>query len=136
MAEQAARNVRQLRPLRVLLASRDRRFMRVTSFLLERRGYDVVQAASSNAVEAAVRVRPDVVVLEAEVSRASSARALAALSGLLPPPGVVTVVAREKGLELPGTIALPKWGAIDVLAHEIDSASLRRHAENGHTAQL
>jgi CheY-like chemotaxis protein len=126
MAEQAARNVRQLRPLRVLLASRDRRFMRVTSFLLERRGYDVVQAASSNAVEAAVRVRPDVVVLEAELSRASSARTVAALSGLLPPPGVVTVVSEEKGVELPGTIALPKWGEFDALAHEIDAASLRR----------
>ena len=35
----------RLRPLRVLLAGRDRRFLRVTSFLLSQRGYDVVETS-------------------------------------------------------------------------------------------
>jgi CheY-like chemotaxis protein len=126
MALEAARNVRRLRPLRVLLASRDRRFMRVTSFLLERRGYDVVQVGGSNLVEAAVRTRADVVVLEAQASRAWSARAVATLAALPVPPGVVTIIEDGSGIELPGTTALAKWSAIDVLAREIDSASLRR----------
>ena len=37
-------NVRRLQPLRILLCGRDRRFMRVTSFLLSRRGYEIAQA--------------------------------------------------------------------------------------------
>ena len=47
-------------PRRVLLAMRDRRFMRVTEFLLERRGYAVVQEGGSNVVDAAHRARADV----------------------------------------------------------------------------
>ena len=35
------RNVRPLRPLRVLVAARDARFNRVAGFLLARRGFDV-----------------------------------------------------------------------------------------------
>lgn len=124
MPQEAARNVRRLRPLRVLLVSRDRRFMRVTSFLLERRGYDVLQASSTDIIEATVRSRADVVVLDPEPSRATSARAVAALAALPTPPGVVMI---ENGGEgTPGASAVPKWARIDDLALEIDSASLHR----------
>jgi CheY-like chemotaxis protein len=125
MPQEAARNVRRLRPLRVLLVSRDRRFMRVTSFLLERRGYDVLQASSADIVEAAVRSRADVVVLEPEPSRATSARAVAALAALPTPPGIVRIDngAGEGAL---GASAVSKWAHIDDLAREIDSASLHR----------
>jgi len=125
MPQEAARNVRRLRPLRVLLVSRDRRFMRVTSFLLERRGYDVLQASSTDIVEAAVRSRADVVVFEPGPSRAMSARALAALAALPIPPGVVMIENRA-GEEAPGASAMPKWARIDDLAREIDCASLDR----------
>lgn len=125
MPQEAARNVRRLRPLRVLLVSRDRRFIRVTSFLLERRGYDVLQVSSPDVVEAAVRSRADVVVLEPEPSRAMSARAIAALAALPTPPGIVMI---ENGghEEAPGTSAVTKWARIDDLAREIDTASLHR----------
>jgi CheY-like chemotaxis protein len=125
MAQEAARNVRRLRPLRVVLASHDRRFMRVTSFLLDRRGYDVVLAGTTNLVEAAARVRADVVVLEVGASRASSGRALAALAALPSPPAIVTVVEHGAGNDLPGVLTLAKWTPIDELAREIEAASLR-----------
>jgi hypothetical protein len=125
MAHEAARNVRRLRPLRVVLASRDRKFMRVTSFLLDRRGYDIVQADTANLVEAAIRARADVVVLEVGASRASSGRELAALAALPSPPAVVTVVEHGIGNDLPGVTALAKWTHIDELAREIEIASLR-----------
>jgi hypothetical protein len=125
MAQEAARNVRRLRPLRVVVASRDRKFMRVTSFLLDRRGYDIVQADTTNLVEAAIRARADVVVLEVGASRASSGRELAALAALPSPPAVVTVVEDGIGNDLPGVTALAKWTHIDELAREIEIASMR-----------
>ena len=118
--------VRRLRPLRILLALRDRKFMRVTCFLLEQRGYEVVQDQSARVVEAAARVQPDVVVFEAEASRGSSARILAGLAALPGAPGVVTIVEQELQGSLLGVAAVAKWTPVDELAREIDAASLRR----------
>jgi hypothetical protein len=118
--------VRRLRPLRILLALRDRKFMRVTCFLLERRGYDVVQDGSARVVEAAARVQPDVVVFEAEPSRGSSARILAGLAALPGAPGVITIVEQELHGSLLGVATVAKWTPVDELAREIDAASLRR----------
>jgi CheY-like chemotaxis protein len=118
--------VRRLRPLRILLALRDRKFMRVTCFLLERRGYDVVQDGSARVVEAAARVQPDVVVFEAETSRGSSARILAGLAALPRAPGVIAIVEQELHGSLLGVPAVAKWTPVDELAREIDAASLCR----------
>jgi len=122
--------VRRLRPLRVLLALRDRKFMRVTCFLLERRGYDVVQDGSARVVEAAARVQPDVVVFEADASRASAARILAGLAALPRAPGVITIVAHEPHDSLLGVAAVAKWTPVDELAQEIEAASLYRGRKN------
>ena len=118
--------VRRLRPVRILLALRDRKFMRVTCFLLDRRGYDVVQDGSARVVEAAARVQPDVVVFEADASRGSSARILAGLAALPSAPGVITIVEQELHGSLLGVAAVAKWTPVDELAREIDAASLRR----------
>jgi CheY-like chemotaxis protein len=122
-------NVRRLRPLRVLLAMRDRRFMRVTCFLLERRGYDVAQEGGAAVVQAASRFRADVVVFEADLSRGSSARMVAGLAALPAPPGVVTITADAEALGFAGATAIEKWTSVDDLAREIDAASLRRGAQ-------
>jgi AmiR/NasT family two-component response regulator len=114
-----------LRPLRILLALRDRKFTRVTCFLLEQRGYDVVQDRSARVVEAAARVQPDVVVFEADVSRGSSARILAGLAALPRAPGVIAIVEQELHGSLLGVPAVAKWTPVDELAREIDAASLR-----------
>jgi hypothetical protein len=118
-------NVQRLRPLRVLVAMRDRRYMRVTSFLLERRGYEVVQDGSSRIAEAAAHSRADVVVFESDASRGLSARALAALAALPAPPALIAI-AEGVDERLPGVAAVPKWTPVDDLAREIDAASLRR----------
>jgi CheY-like chemotaxis protein len=124
-ANLSAPNVRRLRPLRVLLAMRDRRFMRVTAFLLERRGYAVVQEGGSNVVDAANRSRVDVVVIEGEASRGESARLLAALTALPTAPVLISIVDAESE-QVAGVPALAKWTPVDDLAREIDSASLRQ----------
>jgi CheY-like chemotaxis protein len=125
-ANLSAPNVRRLRPPRVLLAMRDRRFMRVTAFLLERRGYAVVQEGGSNVVDAAHRSRVDVVVMEGEASRAASARLLAALTALPTAPRLISIVDDEADDRVAGVPALGKWTPVDDLARAIDSASLRQ----------
>ena len=67
-------NVHRLQPLRVLLAGRDRRFLRVTAFLLSRRGYEVTEVPLNESVLAADRFHADVVLLDAGMSRAEAAR--------------------------------------------------------------
>ena len=125
-ANWSAQNVRRIRPLRVLLAMRDRSFMRVTAFLLERRGYEVVQEGGSNVVDAALRLRADVVVIEGEPSRGESARTLAALTALPTAPGLISIVDGKAAEQLGGIPAIAKWTPVDELAREIDAASLRR----------
>jgi len=125
-ANWSAQNVRRIRPLRVLLAMRDRSFMRVTAFLLERRGYEVVQEGGSNIAEAALRLRADVVVIEGEPSRGESARTLAALTALPTAPGLISIVDGKAAEQLAGIPAIAKWTPVDELAREIDAASLRR----------
>ena len=125
-ANWSAQNVRRIRPLRVLLAMRDRSFMRVTAFLLERRGYEVVQEGGSNIVDAALRLRADVVVIEGEPSRGESARTLAALTALPTAPGLISIVDGKAAEQLAGIPAIAKWTPVDELAREIDAASLRR----------
>lgn len=125
-ANWSAQNVRRIRPPRVLLAMHDRRFMRVTAFLLERRGYAVVQEGGSNVVDAALRSRVDVVVLEGEASRGTSAKTLAALTALPTAPSMISIFDEDPGEQLAGVPALAKWTPVDELAREIDAVSLRR----------
>ncbi len=119
-------NVRRLQPLRVLLAGRDRRFIRVTSFLLAQRGYDVAQTELRDTVAAAGRHRSDVVLLETDGSVASAARELAALQALPAAPGVLLVFQsgeRERWVGIPG---VEKWASVDALVGEIEAASRTR----------
>jgi hypothetical protein len=125
-ADLSAQNVRRIRPLRVLLAMRDRSFMRVTAFLLERRGYEVVQEGGSSVVDAALRLRVDVVVIEGETSRGASARTLSALTALPTAPGLIRIVDDEASGELDGVPVLAKWTPVDELAREIEAVSFRR----------
>jgi hypothetical protein len=105
--------------------------MRVTAFLLERRGYDIVQDGSVHVAEAAARWRADVVVVETDSSRASTARLLAALEALSAPPAIVAIYS-DGGVErLPEITTVAKWAPVDDLARQIDAASLRRPAAPG-----
>jgi CheY-like chemotaxis protein len=118
-------NVRRLQPLRVLLAGRDRRFLRVTAFLLSRRGYDVTEAPLTESVSVADRFHADVVLLDAGMSRAEAARLANQLTALTCPPAVlvVTTNGHKQGT---GMHFVEKWEPIDDLVKEIEAASLER----------
>jgi CheY-like chemotaxis protein len=123
-------DVRRLQPLRVVLSGGDRRFVRVTSFLLGRRGYDVVNATPAETVKAAERHRADVVVIETSDSRLSAARKVAALYALSTTPGVLVVVddSDDRWESLP---TIRKWTPLDELVHEIEAASMSRGVPPG-----
>lgn len=122
--------IHRLQPLRVLLSGRDRRFLRVTSFLLSQRGYDVYDTSPRKTLEAAQRARADVVLLETDASRAMAARKIAALQALAIAPSVLVVVEgdddeQERWQGLP---AIEKWTPIDALVAQIEAAALHRPA--------
>lgn len=121
-----AAKVHRLQPLRVLLSGRDRRFVRVTSFLLARRGYDVADASHADTVKAAERHRADVVLLETSDSRVTAARKLAALQALATAPSVLVVVDDGDHERWDGLPTIRKWTRIDELADAIEAASLHR----------
>ena len=86
------RNVRSLRPLRVLVAARDARFGRVSGFLLARRGFDVeLLHRPSQILEAVSRTGIDVVIVDASDSFSETARSVGALEALHPHLTVVVV---------------------------------------------
>ena len=73
------RNVRSLRPLRVLVAARDERFNRVAGFLLARRGFDVeILRRPSAVLDTVSPTGIDVVIVDASDSVSDAARAVAA----------------------------------------------------------
>ena len=119
-------NVQRLQPLRILLSGRDRRFIRVTSFLLSRRGYDVAHAEPGDVADAAERRRADVVLLETYGARGSAARVLAALQALALPPGVLVVCDQDEGSRWDGVRSVEKWTPVERLVSEIEAASLGR----------
>jgi hypothetical protein len=119
-------NLRRLQPLRVLLAGRDARFMRVTAFLLSRRGYAVTRSSLAEALEAAERQRSDVVLVELDGSRVDAGRAVAALQASVAAPAVVLLTADTVRNGWNGLPALDKWTPIEQLAAEIEAAALHR----------
>ena len=115
--------VSRFQPLRVLLAGHDRRYIRVTSFLLEQRGYVVRAAKPDDAADAAKRHRADVVLLEGDRLRTDAARRAAAISALNPNTHVILMVdAPPNGPT--GLTMLRKWAELDELVDEIEAAAL------------
>lgn len=114
-------NVRPIQPLRVLLAGRDARFLRVTSFLLVRNGFEVETTPQLNGLADLVeRHRPNVVVLEAGHALATAARAAAAVQALHPGVGLLVVHDTDEDGAAIGVRTLPKWAPIDRLVDEVE----------------
>lgn len=114
--------VKRLQPLRVLLAGRDRRYIRVTSFLLEQRGYAVRSSTIEAAAEAARRHRSDVVLLEGDKLRSDTARNAAAIEALNPHARVVVVVDNEPP-QWPGLATLPKWVELEMVVETLENSA-------------
>jgi CheY-like chemotaxis protein len=123
-----AAKVHRLQPLRVLLSGRDRRFLRVTSFLLASRGYHVQDTSPRKTLDAVERHRADVVLLETGPSRTIAARKIAALQALATAPSVLLVVDgdddEEQGWQ--GLPAVKKWTPIESLVTQIETAANNR----------
>jgi CheY-like chemotaxis protein len=114
--------------LRVLLAGRDRRYLRVTSFLLSQRGYDVVETSSKKTLQAVERHKSDVILLETNDTRGVAARMVAALETLPTAPSVLVVFEDDDDDRWQGFKAVKKWMPIDELVQEIETAAVNRPA--------
>jgi CheY-like chemotaxis protein len=130
MTDHAVEDVKlhRLHPLRVLLAGRDRRFLRVTSFLLSQRGYDVVETSSKKTLQEVERHKSDVILLETNDTRGVAARMVAALETLPTAPSVLVVFEDDEDDRWQGFRAIKKWTPIDELVQEIETAAVNRPA--------
>jgi DNA-binding NtrC family response regulator len=120
------------RRIRVVLAARDRRFLRVTSFLLARDGFLVDSTRKlEDLPEIVQRHRPDVVILDGMDSLTMTARAIAGLEAL-PYSVAVLVVAEAPEASSPRSVRLlHKWTSFDRLVHEVERLS-ERNGEISH----
>jgi DNA-binding NtrC family response regulator len=118
-------NVRALRRLRVLVAARDRRFLRVAGFLLVRSGFEVDSTPRPHdLLDLVERYIPDIVVLDGTDSLADAARSVAVLEGLHPHITVV-VVSDDDGSVRPANLAVfPKWKSFDQLVLQLEAMHL------------
>src|SRR5262245_6460906 len=120
--------ITRFQPLRVLLAGRDRRYIRATSFLLEPRGFVVRSANTDEAADAAHRHRADVVLLEGDRLRTDAARRAAAIAALNPNTRVILMVDSTPPGPT-GVRMLTKWADLDELVEEIEASMHRSDVE-------
>lgn len=119
------RIVRAVRPIRVLVASRDKRFMRVTAFLLRRAGFGVEVSSRPDAMVALVAEQdPNVVVLDAE-SAAEADQVVAALTASNPSLNIVVLTDETDAVRSSFRIrAVGRWCPFDQLVQEIESTCM------------
>ena len=118
--------VRSLHRIRVLLVSRDRRFLRVTALLFRQCDCSVeVAERPSELIDRIATQRTNVVVLDGSDSLTDTARAMTLIEALTV--GVVSLVVYD-GAESPplrNLSLLSKWGAFEELLDEVQRAYSR-----------
>jgi len=108
------------RPIRVLLGSRDDRFLRLARFLLTRNDFAVESTKRvPSAVPLVERHGSDFVVLDASDSLREAARTVAAIEALNPQVGVLLVCDADRPRPTTGLNVVEKWHALETLADEI-----------------
>src|SRR5262245_26606982 len=108
------------RPIRVLLASRDDRFLRLSRFLLTRDDFAVESTKRlPGAVDFVERHGTDVVVLDASDSLSEAARTVAAIEALNPRVRVLLVCDADRPRPTTGLNVMEKWQSLETLADEI-----------------
>ena len=130
-------NVRALHRVRVVVATRDRRFLRASTFLLQRSGLDVYATHRVDDVPLLVeRHEPHVVIFDASESLASAARMLAAIETLYP--GVSLLLVSDEPPAAPATSlrVLPKWRTVERLVNEVELAYVQGRRRNGSDSSL
>jgi uncharacterized protein len=112
-----------VRPIRVLLATRDDDFMRLANFLLTRNGFTVETTKKiSQAVDLVGRYWLDVVVLDASESLSEAARTNAAIEALHPQVSVLLVSDDERPKPNAALQVADKWEAMETLTEDIRRA--------------
>jgi hypothetical protein len=122
----AGAEVIRLRPLRLLVLSRDHRFRSVIEMLMARRECSAFGLGSADDVaETIAHERVDVALVDGLPLLEEVARDVAQSAAAAPPVGVVLVgEAAESGLA--GLRTLPKWGGFDELFAAIADADRAR----------
>jgi DNA-binding NtrC family response regulator len=112
--------VRVLRQLRVLVAARDRRFLRVAGFLLARGGFDVESTPRPrDLVQVVERKPPDIVILDASESLADAALCVAAVEALHPHVTVLVVSDDGSAASTVNLHVYDKWKSFERLVREL-----------------
>lgn len=114
--------------VRVAVASADTRFLRVASFLLSRRAFDVETYGDPSALLGNSRQEVDVVLLDSSTSLSVAAKFIRDL-GVLSPTTAFVVVGEQLERDASGDSSqslriLPKWDSFDRLVAEIRTASV------------
>jgi len=118
-------NVRALRPLRVLLAARDRRFLRVAGFLLARHGFAVESTKRPRELLALVDARcPDIVILDGSDSLADAARTVGAIEAVHPHVTVIVMAEDAAPQTAVNFRIFPKWTSLEELVLKIERMHL------------
>lgn len=113
-----------IRRITVLLLSGDRQFLRVTAFLLRRKGF-VVETCARPEDALVERSQPDVVVIDGNGSVCDAVRSLGEIEARWP--AVAVLVVSEEALERRGLRFrfMPKWSTGERLADEVERAYFR-----------
>jgi DNA-binding NtrC family response regulator len=106
----------------VVVVSRDRRFLRVTGFLLRRRGVSVVATERrAEAMRALAGAGADAVVVDAEGSPAEAAAWRRAVRTLHPDVAVV-IAAEPPGSAASEAVVVGKWRPVEELVAALEKA--------------
>ena len=124
-ASEAPHSTHERRKTRVVLASRDRRYSAVTSFLLARNGFHVDATRESvDLVSVVERAAPNLVVIDASGDGHSTMRSIAALQTLHRGVGILVVTDAPDDLDLREVRVLHKWSPFQRLHEVIDELLL------------
>ena len=129
--------LRRLHPVRVLLASRDPRFLGVTGFLLERSGFAVTTTRKLNGLlELVESRRANVVVVDGSDAVTAATRVAARIKARRPGVGVVLVDEDSEVRGSGNSRLLPKWAPFETLASEIEHACMKAGIAATHGAPV
>ncbi len=115
--------VRPLRPLRVLVAGGDERYVRATAFLLGRCGYDTRRVRHARPLLDDARLRAtDILLLEGESSPEAVEREAMRIVGELDHVAVVVASGAPLAVHHPRILAVEKWASLEAVLVAVNRA--------------
>lgn len=113
-AAPAIEAVRPLRPLRVLVAGGDERYVRATAFLLGRCGYETRRVRHARPLLDDARLRAtDILLLEGEASPLAAEREAGRIVGELGHVAVVLASGASPATQHPRILSVEKWADLE-----------------------